>query len=168
MTLHLVALDADLYKIKFELLPINEPSAGHGSGDELANQYLHRCMEECQITKFSSDLIVPEATLFDDWANAIPDFEKVKECMIFLNQLQHPGHDTNIWWIEKSSLQVRVFSPEAISKFAANVHSCKFYEILLANIVTGEMVYQFIELSEFIELSCRNACFLFSWQDSFE
>jgi hypothetical protein len=55
--------------------------------------------------------------------------------------------------------------PEKVEKFSNDVHESKFFEVLLANMVTGKAAYDFIELGQFLELSAINKCSLLAWQE---
>jgi hypothetical protein len=163
MTLHVVALDAELFKSKYESMPNSVEQSHEGSQEQVADLLLNSCIEECQITTFSGDLIMPDGAMFDDWAEAIPDFGTVKKCMLFLTQLQKQSDDSAPWFIAKSTQKVKLSTPEELNQYSKDVHACKFYEILLSNLVTGQSAYSFIELGEFLELSSSNSCCIFSW-----
>ncbi|MBX9721741.1 MAG: hypothetical protein K2X81_10125 [Candidatus Obscuribacterales bacterium] len=163
MTLHVVALDAELFKSKYQSMSNSVEESNEDSQEQVADLLLNSCIEECQITSFSGELNLPDGAMFDDWAEAIPDFGTVKKCMLFLKQLQSQSNESTPWFIAKSSQKVKLSLPEELNQYSKDVHACKFYEILLSNLVTGQSAYSFIELSEFLELSSTNSCCIFSW-----
>lgn len=165
MTLHVVALDAEQFKEKFLSHPNPAERLGFGPQMQAANQILKRCIEECQIVRFAGSIIIPEKPIFDGWAGAIPDLEKVKNCLNFLREMQSPraAKENNPWWIKQSSFPGALFPPQSVQDFVVGMHECKFFELFLANIISGESVYDFIELGEFLELSAVNGCVILAW-----
>lgn len=168
MTLHVVALDTPQFKEKYLFHANPAERLGFGAQMEAANQILKRCIDECQITRFTGNLVVPERPIFDGWAGALPDLELVKSCLNFLRELQLPTNtrDGNPWWIRQASFNGALIDPASVKKFTENVHACKFFEVLLANIVSGASAYEFIELGEFLELSAVNDCGVLAWRQT--
>ena len=171
MTFYAAAIDCEQYKKSFLYLPNHAKTAGFHEQMEAANQVLKNCIDECQITRFSGDIVVPDKALFDGWAGALPDLGLVKQCLEFLRELQYPKnnssnpkHQARPWWIRTSSISVAVVDPEELKIFTEDVHNCKFFEIFLANIISKSGAEQFVELGEFLELSAVNDCMLFAWK----
>lgn len=165
MTLHVVALDTAQFKEKFLQHPNPAERLGFGAQMQAANQILKRCIDECQIVRFSGQLLIPERPVFDGWAGALPDLELAQQCLNFLRELQSPtsAKTNNPWWVKQSSFPGALFSPQAVKDFIRDVHECKFFELLLANIVSAESVSDFIELGEFLDLSAVNECGVLAW-----
>lgn len=170
MSFFVAAIDCEQYKKNFLYLPNNAKHASFPEQMEAANSVMKSCIDECQITRFSGDIVVPDKALFDGWAGALPDLELVKKCLEFLRELQHPKNSSpeqqqsRPWWIRTSALSVAVIDPPELKIFTEDAHQCKFFEIFLANIISKNGAEQFIELGEFLELSAVNDCMLFAWK----
>lgn len=166
MSFNVAAIDVDLYKTGFLYLPNTAKHNGFAEQLDEANSVLKQCIDECQITRFSGEIVVPDKPLFDGWAGAIPDLGLVKECLNFLRNLQYSkaSKEHRPWWIRQSSLNIAIAEPEELKKFTQDVHECKFFEIFLANIISKNTASEFVELGQFLELSAVNDCMLFAWK----
>lgn len=165
-TLNVVALDAGAFKSKYRNLANASLQTGFSEQMLAANHILKCCIDDCQITRFTGDMVLPTEKSFDGWAGALPEMTLVNSCLGFLNDLVLPNtnKDGLPWWIKYASPDATLIDPYSLKVFTEDVHSCKFYEILLSNIVTGESAHQFIELGQFLELSALNECGILSWR----
>lgn len=169
MTLNVVALDYSLLKNKYIHLPDDGDITGSAAQAQAADLIFMASIEDCQIAKFLGDISVPDRAMFDGWAGALPDLEKVVDCMEFFRLLLSPEkqkHDTQPWWIASSSCKAHLIEPVPLKLFTENAHACKFFEILLANIVTLKTAPQYIELGEFLDLSAANDCAIICWNET--
>lgn len=166
MSFNVAAIDIESYQKNFLYLPNTAKHQSFSEQMESANAVLKQCIDDCQITRFSGDLVVPDKPLFDGWAGALPDMDLVKRCLEFLRSLQYPKpmNEHRPWWIRQSSLNLAIVEPEELKTFAEDVHSCKFFEIFLANIISKNSAEEFVELGQFLELSAVNDCLLFAWR----
>ncbi len=165
MTFNVAAIDHKLYRSKYMAWPNTAKLAGFAEQIEEANRIMRDCIDQCQITRFTGNLVVPDKALFDGWRGAIPELAQVRSCLEFLRELQYPRNQNSNkpWWMKQSSLNISVVAPEELKLFARDLHECKFFEIFLANIKSHAAAPQFIELGEFLELSAVNDCMLFAW-----
>jgi len=167
MTLYVVALDNEQFRSRFYAVPNSFSNAPIEQQIEAADHLLQCCIEDCQITKFSGNLSIPDKPIFDGWAEALPDLRLLRTCLQFLRGLESIDEQDEVqpWWITYATLHMVLVEPEKLEKFSNDVHESKFFEVLLANMVTGKAAYEFIELGQFLELSGVNKCSLLVWQE---
>jgi hypothetical protein len=165
MTLHVVALEARTLKNKYYSLTDAARQASYIEQWQLADHILKCCVDECQITRFKSDLVMPEASVLDCFEEILPDLNLLRRCLQFLRNLQTPGEKAASlpWWIKSASFDLALVEPNAVKRFVREAHECKFLELLLSSINCGSTVRDFIELGEFLELSANNECGVLAW-----
>ena len=170
MKLKVGAVDADLFKRIYLIMPNSASRATRSEQAVVADQVLLQCLNSCGKAKLKVNVSCLKQTVFELDYVKDTQHESLVRCEQFLAGLTNPemirtDKRSELWWIRLASHPTTLLSAEHLAPFIRDLHDSKFLEVYIESIY-GKQVKELIDLCKFFDESIRRNCLVISQFES--
>lgn len=158
MKMQVDAIDAEMYKRIFVLIPNSAARSSPAEQTRAADQVFQQCIGGCGKASYKVNATFLGKSFFSNYKNDDPQIELLRKCESFLESfLKASKAQKAPWWLTITSRQSQLIEHAELMKFAKDAQECKFVEVFVQN-TRGQEAHDFVGLCQFLTEAAKRNC----------